>query len=284
MPKVGHYMGDPLLLVELGATNGFLTFRRRWAIISAEARGVSPARISFGKEWFHMKKNIQDGSRYFRQRDIVRPVSGGLLVAALIMVYFGGWISYILACIMAPVALILFFVSGSRLISDKDMAEQLDHACLDYDRSVTDMQSYERVVLRQPAPVETSAYSFGADAAFFKRSKSGTLLSDRYARAHFFFTAGELWVVGRRISIAELGTEGGGVTEFSEAYLYSGIVANLEEHVTQVQKTTGGKPVTAKWYELVISAKEGEELLRLPVQNDMDVSGLCDEINRKAGQ
>ncbi len=231
-----------------------------------------------------MKKNIRDGSKYFRQRDIVRPVSGGLLIASVIMVYFGGWISYILACVMAPVALILFFVSGSRLISDKDLAEQLDNACLDYDRSITDMQSYERVVLRQPAPVETAAYSFGEDAAYFKRGKNSTLVSDRYTRAHFFFTGNELWVVGRRISVTELGSESGGVSAFSEAYLYTGIAARLDEHTDRVKMTAGGKLVPVKWHELVVTAKDGEELLRLPVQNAVDVTDLCDEINRKAAR
>ncbi len=231
-----------------------------------------------------MKKSVKNGSLYFRQRDI-RSVTVGMMVAGLALMYFGWtWISYVLACILTPGGLVLFFVFGSRIISDNDIAEQLDHACLDYDKSITDMTSYERVVLRQPAPVETSAYGFGENAAYFKKGKNGSLVSDRYTRAHFFFTNTELWVVGRHVSLTELGKEDGGVTAFSEAYLYSGITAKLEEHSTPVIMTAGGKSATAKWHELVITATTGEELLRLPVQNDMDVAGLCDELSRKTAR
>ncbi len=228
-----------------------------------------------------MGKKIRDGSRYFRQRDIVRPLSGGLLIAAVIMVYFGGWISYILACLMAPIALILFFVSGSRLVSDKDINEQLDNACRDYDKSITDMTNYDYVVLRQPAPVETAAYSFGEDAAYFKRDKGGTPRSDCYVRAHFFYTVDGLIVVGCRVSITELGAEGAGVRFFSDTYTYADITAEMVEHGTSVKMTTGGKNTTVKWYELVILRKSGEELLRIPVPNDMDVADLCSEIKRR---
>ncbi len=234
-----------------------------------------------------MKKqeNQKDGTLYFRQRDIIRPVSTIALVASILVAWFTySWVMYILAGIIAPVALVMFFVSGSRLISDNDLQETIDHACLDYDKPITDMANYERVVLRQPAPVETSAFSFGEDAAYFKKGKNNTPRSDRYARAHFFFTNDALLVIGRRLSLTELTPDGAGVSEFSEAYAYAGITAELQEHTTQIHMTAGGKSATVKWFELVITEKSGEELLRLPVQNDMDVTGLCDELIRKTAR
>ncbi len=229
-----------------------------------------------------MKKKIKDGSLYFRQRDIARPLGLFLMAAGLVLIYFGWtWASYVIACIITPAGLVMFFVCGSRIISDKDLKEQIDHVCRDYDKPITAMDHYDRIVLRQPAPVETAAYGFGENAAYFKRNKGATPVSDRYSRAHFFFTGDALLVIGLHISITELGVEGAGVTPFSDTYAYADITAALEEHRTTVKMTVDGKSATVKWYELVITERDGDELLRLPVQNDMDVSGLCDELARR---
>ncbi len=234
-----------------------------------------------------MKKKIKDGSLYYRQKDIVRPMGGGLMIAGIILMYFGWtYISYIIACLITPVGLVMFFVGGSRHISDNDFAEQLRHAMADYDKPVTDMPSFDRVILKQPAPVETAAYSFGPEAAYFKKGKNGTPISDRFTGAHFFFTKDTLIVIGRSIAVAELGEDpNAGIRDFSETYLLAGIrEAKLEEHTAEIKMTNTGKCGTLKWYELVLTADtaEGEELLRLPVKNDMDSATLCEEINRRA--
>ena len=122
-----------------------------------------------------MKKKLQDGTVYFRQKDILRPLGAVLLPLGLVVLYFGwGFISYILGAICVPVGLVLFIVGGARYVSDNDVAEMMDHALLDYDRSVTEMTGYERIVLKQPAPFEISAYDFGEQAKYFKKGKNST--------------------------------------------------------------------------------------------------------------
>lgn len=235
---------------------------------------------------FRMKKTIKDGSRYFRQKDILRPIGAVLLPVGLLVLYFGwSYFSYIFGAIAAPAGLVLFIIGGAKHISDSDMAEQVEHALLDYDRSVTDMAGYERVVLKQPAPVELSAYSFGDEAKYFKRGKSGTPLSDRYTRTHIFYTKAAILVVGRTLSLTELGeTDGAGVTDFSEQIALAEISsAALEQHETTVTLTNTGKPATVRWCELVLMG-DGGELLRVPAANDMDASNLCEDLNRRAGR
>ena len=204
----------------------------------------------------------------------------------LVWFYFGwSWISYILPSIMVPVGLVLFIVGGSKIISDNDIAEQLDHAMLDYDKSVTDMVGYERVVLRQPAPVEISAYHFGESAKYFKKGKNGTPVSDCYTRSHLFFTKESIMIVSRTVSISELNeTEGNGIMDYTDHIAFSSITnAYLDEYSTNVTLTNTGKPVTVKWCELVLNG-EDEELLRIPAKNDMDASTLVDDINRRCGR
>jgi hypothetical protein len=132
-------------------------------------------------------KKIKDGSLYYHQRDILRPVGAVMLPVGLFLLYFGwGLISYILTCICVPVGLVLFIVGSSRNISDNDLQEQIDHAMLDYDKALTETKGFDRAVLRQPAPMEITAYSFGDDATYFKKGKNGTPRSDRLTRTHVF--------------------------------------------------------------------------------------------------
>ena len=229
-----------------------------------------------------MKKKIKDGSLYFRQKDILRPLGAVLLPVGLVVVYFTWGILFALGALASAAGLVMFIVGGAKYISDNDVAEQIDHAMQDYDRSVTDMTGYERIVLKQPAPFEISAYSFGEDATYFKRGKNSTPVSDRFTRAHVFYTKDTLLVVGRTLALAGLNeTTGEGITCFDGEYLLDGITAaSLEQYETTVTLTNTGKPMTVKWCELVLTGAEGE-LLRIPAKNDMDAEGLVEFINRR---
>lgn len=229
-----------------------------------------------------MKKKIKDGSLYFRQKDILRPLGAVLLPVGLVVVYFTWGILFVLGALASAAGLVMFIVGGAKYISDNDVAEQIDHAMQDYDRSVTDMTGYERIVLKQPAPFEISAYSFGEDATYFKRGKNSTPVSDRFTRAHVFYTKDTLLVVGRTLALAGLNeTTGEGITCFDGEYLLDGITAaSLEQYETTVTLTNTGKPMTVKWCELVLTGAEGE-LLRIPAKNDMDAEGLVEFINRR---
>ena len=232
-----------------------------------------------------MKKQINDSTRYYYQRDIIRPIGMVLLPIGLVMLFLRmGFISYILATVFIPVGLVLFLVGGAKLVSDNDVIEQIDHAMLDYDKSVTDMNGYERIVLKQPAPVELTSYQFGDKAKYFKIGKNSTPISDVYTRTHLFFTKDSILVAGRTLTISELNeAEGKGIADVSEQLAFAGIKsASLEAHETKVTLTNTGKPLTVKWCELVIMG-HSEELMRIPTKNDMDASGLVDDINRRCG-
>lgn len=230
-----------------------------------------------------MKKKIKDGSLYFRQKDILRPIGAVLLPVGLVVVYFTWGILFILGALASVAGLVMFIVGGAKYVSDNDVAEQIDHAMQDYDRSVTDMAGYERIVLKQPAPLEITAYSFGEDAKYFKRGKNSTPISDRLTRTHIFYTKDTLLVVGRTLSLTELNeATGEGITDFEEQLLLTGITsASLENYETTVTLTNTEKPLTVKWCELVLMGAEGE-LLRIPAKNDMDAAGLVEDINVRA--
>lgn len=228
-----------------------------------------------------MKKKIPNGSLYFTQKNVVRPLGGGILILALLVIAFPlSWVNFVIAGVLCPVGLIMFWIGGTKVVSEKEMEEEMEKLLLDYDRPITERLDYESVILRIPAPFEVSAYDLGEAATCFKRNKGSTVISDRYVRTHFFLTNETLIIIGRRLSLTELENDAG-VTDFSETYLRAGIRAELEERTATVKLTLDGRPATAKWFELVIRALDGEELLRLPVPNDLDITNLCETLNRQ---
>lgn len=230
-----------------------------------------------------MKKKIDDGSRYYYQKDIVRPIGMVLLPIGLVMLFLRmGFLSYMMATVLIPVGLVLFLFGGAKLVSDNDMAELMDHGMLDYDKSVTDNLNYDRVILKQPAPVELSSYQYGDKAKYFKRAKNGTTVSDVYTRTHLFHTKDSIMIVSRTLSMSELNVaDGRGITDVSETIAFSGIKsAFLDEHTTTVTLTNTGTSTTVKWCELVLLG-HNEELMRIPTKNDMDAASLVDDINRR---
>lgn len=227
----------------------------------------------------------KDSTRYYREIDVWRYVGAAMVIVGLVWFWLGrSMASYYVPCVITPLGLVLFLVFSSRHISDNDMEEEQNHRMLGYDSAVTNRNDYSRYVLKQPADVETKAYHMGERAAYFKRGKNSTLVSDRYVKTHFFFTRDALVVCSRELSMTASRDDADGWTDTEATIFYHDLVsATLVEHQTQVVLSNTKKTVTAKWLELVITGQEGE-LLRLPVNNDMDMSSLCEELNRKAQQ
>lgn len=234
-----------------------------------------------------MSKNSlkKDGTRYYKQTDLWRLLGAGMMIVGIIWFWLGySMASYYVPCVITPAGLVLFLIFSSRHISDNDMEEERNHRLLDYDASVTSRNDYSRLVLKQPADVETEAYHMGGEATCFKRGKNSALVSDRYVKTHFFFTANALLVCSRALSMTLPVEDERAVTDTELTLPYESIRSvELCEQNTTVTLTNTKKPATARWMELVVSGSDGE-LLRLPVKNDMDVATLCDELNRRLEQ
>ena len=230
------------------------------------------------------KSKMNDATLYYHQKDVIRPIGMVMLPLGLVMLWLGwSYISYILATTFISVGLILFLVGTSKLVSESDIQELMDRAMRDYDKSVTDMNGYERIVLKQPAPIELASYQFGDKAKCFRRAKNSTPVSDVYTRTRLFYTKDALMIVSRTLSVTELSVaDGTGIHDVSETIGFGGIrSASLETHEETVTVTNTGKPMTVKWTELVIMGHD-EELMRIPTKNDMDASGLVDDLNRRS--
>ncbi len=232
------------------------------------------------------KKSMnKDSTRYYREIDIWRYIGAAMVIGGLLWFWLGRTMaSYYVPCVITPVGLVLFLVFSSRHISDNDMEEEQNHRMLGYDSSVTNRNDFSRYVLKQPADIETEAYHMGERAAYFKRGKNSALVSDRYVKTHFFFTRDGLVVCSRELSMTSSRDDADASKDTEATIFYHDLVsAALVENQRQVVLSNSKKTVTAKWQELVITGQEGE-LLRLPVNNDMDMTTLCEDLNRKVQQ
>ena len=228
-------------------------------------------------------KRRKDTLRYYNQSDWMRPTGLVAIIAAVVLFYFGWtYVSYILASLLMPGGLFLFFYASVRHTSDADVEKERETLLRDFDSSVTGAEDYDHAVLRQPASLLTDGWIADGDARYFRRTKSGNVISDRFVRSHLFFTRDALLVCAREVSITEMDADtGAGYTDRTMRIPFADIrSAGLDEERVRVTLTKGGKPATMSTCTLVLTGAAGD-LLRLPARNYMDASAFCDSVNRR---
>lgn len=121
-------------------------------------------------------KRRKDTLRYYNQSDWMRPTGLGAIIAAVVLFYFGWtYVSYILASLLMPGGLFLFFYASVRHTSDADVEKERETLLRDFDSSVTGAEDYDHAVLRQPASLLTDGWIADGDARYFRRTKSGNV-------------------------------------------------------------------------------------------------------------
>lgn len=129
-------------------------------------------------------KRRKDTLRYYNQSDWMRPTGLGAIIAAVVLFYFGWtYVSYILASLLMPGGLFLFFYASVRHTSDADVEKERETLLRDFDSSVTGAEDYDHAVLRQPASCLPTAglpmATRGISAAQKAETLSPTVLSAR---------------------------------------------------------------------------------------------------------
>lgn len=75
-------------------------------------------------------KRRKDTLRYYNQSDWMRPTGLGAIIAAVVLFYFGWtYVSYILASLLMPGGLFLFFYASVRHTSDADVEKERETSC-----------------------------------------------------------------------------------------------------------------------------------------------------------
>ncbi len=229
------------------------------------------------------KKNKNSLIAYFEQKDNIRPIALGVLVLGVIMIWIPiSWIAYLLATILIPAGLIGYIVSASRLVSHDELPDQAKRAMQDYDIEYTTSKEFSKEVLRHPAPYETELYVYGEDTKYYKKLKDGRVVSDVYVKTHLFFTNEALVAISRKASLCSLdGLTRAGITDTFKKIPFSSISnAALVENELEAELSDIKKPIKLKQHYFVVDGEQ-EELLRLPVKDDVAIVAICEEIKRK---
>lgn len=147
-------------------------------------------------------KRRKDTLRYYNQSDWMRPTGLGAIIAAVVLFYFGWtYVSYILASLLMPGGLFLFFYASVRHTSDADVEKERETLLRDFDSSVTGAEDYDHAVLRQPASLLTDGWIADGDARYFRRTKSGNVISDRFSARICSSPATRCWSVHVRFPL-----------------------------------------------------------------------------------
>ncbi len=221
--------------------------------------------------------------RYFEQKDIVRPIALGVLILGIISLWIGiGWVGYILAMIGIPVGLVTYIVSAAKTVSHDEVPSQIERGMRDYDLKFKESKAFRTEVLKHPAPFETETHVY-SNGKYFKKVKSGNIITDVYTKAHIFYTNDSVIILKRTLSLCELdGLTNAGIDDSFDTLSFSDIKeAKLDEKELDVTLSDTKKPHRVKICELVI-AGNGCELIRFPVRNDHEMASFCEQINRKA--
>lgn len=224
--------------------------------------------------------DLKRNERFYKQTDLWRLVGGGLLIVGFIWLWIGrSMLSYYLPVVMIPVGLVMFLVASARNVPESEIRGNIQKTMQDLGCDISERREVSATVLRTPAPYRGEAFVFDGRMKAARRGKDSKLLSDVYCATAIFFTKEALLLRGRVLDLSD-GTVEGTEKKWLWESIASATVVPFEYRVTITNKRR--QTATARGVELVLVSREGEELYRAPVPNDMDSEELCQHIEKMA--
>ena len=231
-----------------------------------------------------MKRTKKDGSAYFHQTATVRTIGGIILGISLVWWYVGiSMASYYGPLIMMPIGLLLLIIGGVGYVKDSDITEEISRMMIDFDREITDSDDISKRILRHPSDVVTEAFNLSSDANYFKKTKDGSVISDLVTRSHIWFTQDSILLCARTVYVTEMNVDTkNGYSDLVEEYPFSQISSvELKEEILPITITNTKKQANIKCFRFILKGSDGTTLADLPSKNDMSMSTLCEEIERR---
>lgn len=217
-----------------------------------------------------VKRNI----RFFKQNDVLRLFGAALAIVGLIWFYFGmSMASYYGPIVMMPVGITLFIVCSARAVPESEIRQCVTKAQDGLGRDVT--EGREGAYVRREFCAEGQYYD--EYATLFRRVKDAKVLSDASCKTMLYLTDDALLVRSRRVVLATGEIEDNNLRlEWNELDK-----AEIVPYETRVKLSNSRKAwAGVRGACLVLSAKDGSTVCRVPIQNDVDAEKLCEEIAR----
>jgi hypothetical protein len=217
------------------------------------------------------QKQLKRNLNYFTKSDTPLYVGIGLLVVGVALFFFGrGYISYVIASILAPVGLVLALVAASRRVTDADIDACVAKLTEGMEVDLVENPKFAKRMLKQMPMIKLQNYIFD-DALAHKYAKNGAVRTEKLETALIYALDTELYVVQRRFSL---------LADECDTQIYEIPYTDIEgiEITEQQTKMTFGKN-TRTVTSCFLSIKSNTPL-ELPMQSNADTDEFVSRIKR----
>lgn len=220
------------------------------------------------------KRNIA----FFKQTDLVRIVGAALIIVGLLWFWLGySALSYYLPCVMVPAGLVMFIVASVRNVSEGEIKEATQKVLAGLGDDVENSPDFSRKILTSPAPFRAEGPIYDEDAAYFRRGKNSTVISDVYVSTKLYFSRDRFLIRSRRVNLSTGATE-----DVSRDVMWDELSGAELVPFSGKVKLSNSKKTEATVHGVMLELKnaDGQVTFRAPVHDDMEAVALCEAINK----
>lgn len=217
------------------------------------------------------QKQLKRNLNYFTKSDTPLYVGIGLLVVGVALFFFGhGYISYVIASILAPVGLVLALVAASRRVTDADIDACIAKLTEGMEVDLVENPKFAKRMLKQIPMIKLQNYIFD-DALAHKYAKNGAVRTEKLETALIYALDTELYVVHRNFSL---------LADECDTQVYEIPYTDIEsiEITEQQTKMTFGKNTRTVAYSLLTI--KSASTLELPMQSNADTDEFVSRVKR----
>lgn len=217
------------------------------------------------------QKQIKRNLHYFTKSDTMLFVGIGMIAVGVALFFFGyGYISYILASVLAPIGIVLLLIGASQRVTDADMDTCIAKLTEGMAVDLVENPKFAKRMLKQIPVMHVQNYVYD-DALAHKYAKSGAIRTEKLESALIYALDDRLYVVHRRISL---------LADECDTQVYElpyTEITDVKLTEKQVTLTFGKNKRTITTSFLCIDA---DTSLELPMQSNADTDEFITRVKR----
>ena len=222
-----------------------------------------------------MNKKLE---KYFSLSDTTHLIGGVLLVAAFFFIWLGWAYNYwmfVIGVALFTVGLVMFITGSIGRIGAEDVDKARDDRLEGFCREQLEDVYLARRIAQHAEPVYVIQYDYEGEGLESRHGRDGVWRTSIVSAFRIFFLHDGIMVARQSFSVLDDKTDLLPPTEYKFEQLGGAEIVR-----TQVRLKSGKNSFTVNRAELVITAKNGETVLRSQVADDMDADHLADTVNR----
>ena len=221
---------------------------------------------------------IKSNVNYFRKKDQIKIVGGGVLIIGLFMLWLRfGILSWILAPVFVPVGLGLFLYGSITSSSETDIDEMIAKHSTGLEVDFSEDRHYVKRVIEEIPPKVAEGYEHLEDDLMFRRDKRGTWRSSKYTKYIVYVLTDELYINHRTISLISDNID----TRVFEIPYNTIDLVEIKDVNNRI--VLGKNAYNVKKSRFVITSG-GEEIFSAPMNNDIKTEEFVDMLNKRVAK